>query len=411
MKKQDRFISAIDVGTSKVCALISEQTPEGTLRVVGVGTAPSHGMRKGVVVDIEDASNAIVVAVDKANRMSGTTMDVAAVGVAGSHISAVNSRGVVAVARSDHLITQEDVDRVIEAARAVAIPNNREILHVIPRGFVIDGQAGVRNPVGMLGYRLEVEAHIVTGSTTSIQNLARCVEKAGVQVSDMVLQPLASAEAALTAEEKEMGVVLADIGGGTTDIAIFMEGSIWHTMVLPVGGNHLTNDVAVGLRTSAAAAEEAKISFGHALASAIEEAESVELATFGSRDRQVIQRRRLAQIIQARTEEILGLILAEMKRSGYEGMLPAGVVLTGGTAALHGIAELGREYMGLPVRVGYPRGVSGLVDTISGPAYATSIGLLLWSQSQGGSVAAVPPAARSPSFLEKVRIWLKGFFP
>ncbi len=222
-------------------------------------------------------------------------------------------------------------------------------------------------------------------------------------------EALASAEAALTAEEKEMGVVLADIGGGTTDIAIFMEGSIWHTMVLPVGGNHLTNDVAVGLRTSAAAAEEAKISFGHALAAAIEEAESVELATFGSRDRQVIQRRRLAQIIQARTEEILGLILAEMKRSGYEGMLPAGVVLTGGTAALHGIAELGREYMGLPVRVGYPRGVSGLVDTISGPAYATSIGLLLWSQAQGITNPVAPPPPPGRSLVAKVGEWLRGF--
>lgn len=410
-KKQDRYISAIDVGTSKVCALISEPTAEGTLRVIGVGTAPSHGMRKGVVVDIEEASGAIAAAVDKAGRMAGCTIDVASVGIAGGHISAVNSHGVVAVARSDHYVTQDDISRAVEAARAVAIPNNREILHVIPRSFLIDGQGGVRNPAGMLGFRLEVEAHIVTGSTTSIQNLARCVERAGVQVGDMVLQPLASSESALSTEEKEMGVVLADIGGGTTDIAIFMEGAIWHTVVLPVGGNHLTNDIAVGLRTSAAAAEEAKISYGHAMASAVDPAETVELATFGSRDRQIVDRRRLAQIIQARVEEIFGLILSEVKRSGYEGLLPAGVVLAGGTASLHGIADLGREYMQLPVRVGYPRGVSGLVDTISGPAYATSIGLLLWSQAQGTTSPTVQPTPVARPILDKIGNWLRGFLP
>ncbi|MDO9066191.1 MAG: cell division protein FtsA, partial [Chloroflexota bacterium] len=272
-----------------------------------------------------------------------------------------------------------------------------------------DGQGGVRNPVGMLGFRLEVEAHIVTGSTTSIQNLVRCVERAGVQVGDMVLQPLASSQTALSNEEKEMGVVLADIGGGTTDIAIFMEGSIWHSVVLPVGGNHLTNDIAVGLRTSAAAAEEAKISYGHAIAAAVDPTETVELATFGSRDRQIIERRRLAQIIQARVEEIFGLILNEVKRSGYEGLLPAGVVLAGGTAALHGISDLGREYMQLPVRVGYPRGVSGLVDTISGPAYATSIGLLLWSQAQGITNPVAPPPPPGRSLVAKVGEWLRGF--
>jgi cell division protein FtsA len=408
-KKPDRYLSAIDVGTSKVCALISEPTPEGTLRVIGVGTAPSHGMRKGVVVDIEEASTAIATAVDKASRMAGCDLSVASVGIAGGHIAAVNSRGVVAVARADHYVTQDDITRAVEAARAVAIPNNREILHVIPRSFVIDGQGGVRNPVGMLGFRLEVEAHIVTGSTTSIQNLVRCVERAGVQVGDMVLQPLASSQTALSSEEKEMGVVLADIGGGTTDIAIFMEGSIWHSVVLPVGGNHLTNDIAVGLRTSAAAAEEAKISYGHAIAAAVDPTETVELATFGSRDRQIIERRRLAQIIQARVEEIFGLILNEVKRSGYEGLLPAGVVLSGGTAALHGISDLGREYMQLPVRVGYPRGVSGLVDTISGPAYATSIGLLLWSQAQGITNTVAPPPTRGRSIVAKVGEWLRGF--
>jgi cell division protein FtsA len=399
-KRPDRYLSAIDVGTSKVCALISEPTPEGTLRVIGVGTAPSHGMRKGVVVDIEEASTAIATAVDKASRMAGCDLSVASVGIAGGHISAVNSRGVVAVARADHYVTQDDITRAVEAARAVAIPNNREILHVIPRSFVIDGQGGVRNPVGMLGFRLEVEAHIVTGSTTSIQNLVRCVERAGVQVGDMVLQPLASSQTALSNEEKEMGVVLADIGGGTTDIAVFMEGSIWHSVVLPVGGNHLTNDIAVGLRTSAAAAEEAKVSYGHAIAAAVDPTETVELATFGSRDR---------QIIEARVEEIFGLILNEVKRSGYEGLLPAGVVLAGGTAALHGISDLGREYMQLPVRVGYPRGVSGLVDTISGPAYATSIGLLLWSQAQGIANPVTPPSQPGRSLAAKLGEWLRGF--
>jgi cell division protein FtsA len=403
------YISAIDVGTSKVCALISEPMADGNLRVIGVGTTPSQGMRKGVVVDIDEASGAIAEAVDKASRMAGCGITHASVGIAGSHISAVNSRGVVAVGRSDHTVTQDDVSRAVEAARAVAIPNDRQILHVIPRSFLIDGQGGVRNPVSMLGFRLEVETHIVTGSITAVQNLVQCVERAGVHVGDIVLQPLASSQATLSSDEKEMGVVLADIGGGTTDLAIFVEGSILHSRVLPVGGNHLTNDIAVGLRASATAAEEVKISYGHASAAAIDPAETVELATFGSRDRQIVERRHLAEIIQCRVEEIFALILREIKTSGYEGMLPAGVVLAGGTASLHGIADRGREYMQLPVRVGYPRGVTGLVDTISGPAYATSVGLLLWSRAQEGSRAPAsnPPPIRP--WLDKVGTWLKGF--
>jgi cell division protein FtsA len=386
-------------------------TSERNMRVVGVGTAPAHGMRKGVVVDIEEASAAIGVAVDKAGRMAGFDIDAATVGVSGGHIAAVNSRGVVAVARSDHIITQQDVSRAIEAAQAVAIPNNRQILHVIPRGFVVDGQAGVRNPMGMFGYRLEVEVHIVTGSSTSIQNLARCVERANVQVGDMVLQPLAASEATITDEESNMGVALADIGGGTTDIAIFVDGTIWHTMILQVGGNQLTTDVAIGLRMSAAAAEEAKVTYSKAMSSSIDDGETVELLSFGNRDRQVIQRSRLAEIVQPRTEEIFAMILAEIKRSGYDGLLPAGVVLTGGTAALQGIADLGREYMQLPVRVGYPRGVSGMVDTISSPAYATSIGLLLWNLKQGppspqqASQLARPPGGR------RLFKWVSDFFP
>lgn len=410
MGKKERFISAIDVGSSKICALTAEVGSDGILRIVGVGVTPSRGIRNGKVVDIEEAASAVASAVDKANRMAGVPMDMAAVGVACSHISSVNVRGMATITHGDHIITQEDVDRTIENARTAVIPTNREIIHVIPREFSIDGQGGVRNPVGMVGFRLEVEAHIVTGSTTSIQNLIRCVEKAGVKVGDLILQPLAAGEAVLTAEEKEMGVLLADIGGGITDLAVFENGSILYSMPMQVSGSYLTNDVAIGLRTSAATAEEAKITYGHAMSYVIEDTDTVELVTFGSKERQVVQRKRLAQIIQARAEEIFALMLAEVRRAGYDGLLPAGIVLTGGTAALRGIAELGRDYTQLPVRVGYPRGVGGLVDAISGPAYAASVGLLLWSYAAGSTEEHEERQAGLPLW-RRLWDWLRGFMP
>ncbi len=381
----ERTIVGIDVGTTKVCTLVGEAT-DNDLKIVGVGTTPSRGIKKGVVVNVVEATAAIKASLEKAERTSGYEIARAFVSVTGGHVSAINSRGVVGVNRGDKGITAEDVDRALDAARAIAIPQDREVLHVIPRGFSVDGQDGVKEPVGMIGFRLEVEAHIVTGQSSSIHNLIRCVESCNVGVDGLVLDPIAAGEAVLTENEKEMGVVLADIGGGTTDIAIFIEGSVWHTTVLPVGGYHITNDVAVGMRVPFEAAEQLKVDYGHARHEAIDPTEVVQAKAFGDGGAARIQRRDLAEIVEARAEEIYQLILQEIKRSGYDGLLPAGVVVTGGTAQLRGMRELGRQVLNLPVRVGAPQDLQGLSDGIDSPAFATSVGLLLWGRDQGGSL-------------------------
>jgi len=381
----ERTIVGIDVGTTKVCTLIGEVDDADNLCIVGVGVAPAHGLSKGVVVNVDEASKSIAASIEKAERVSGYAIESAYLGLAGKHISSLNSRGVVAVGRGERCITEDDIARAIEAAQAIAVPHNREIVHVIPRNFTLDGQEGVRDPVGMVGFRLEVEAHIVTGAVASIRNLVQCVENAGVTVNDLILQPLASSEAVLTAEERETGVVLVDAGGGTTDVAIFVNGSIWHSVVLPVGGNNLTNDLAVGLRTPFATAEDLKIKYGHALPESVDPDEMIDVAAFGEGELQSVPRRELSLILEARVEEIFALVLNEIKRSGYEGLLPAGLVLTGGTTELPGFKELGREMLQLPVRVGRVRNIGGLVDAVSGPAYATAVGLLLWGLRHGTS--------------------------
>lgn len=386
----ERTIVGIDVGTTKVCTVVGEAT-ENELRIVGVGVTPSRGIKKGVVVNVVEAASAIKASIEKAERSSGYEIARAFVSVTGGHVSAINSRGVVGVNRGDRGITVDDVGRALDAARAIAIPQDREVLHVIPRGFSVDGQDGVKEPVGMIGFRLEVEAHIVTGQTSSIHNLMKCVEGCNVGVDGLVLDPIASGEAVLSENEKEMGVVLADIGGGTTDVAIFIEGSVWHTTVLPVGGNHFTNDVAVGMRVPFEAAEQLKIEHGHARHETIDPTEVVQVKAFGDGGVARVQRRDLAEILEARAEETFQLILQEIKRSGYDGLLPAGVVLTGGTSQLRGLRELGRQVLGLPVRIGTPQNLQGLIDTVDSPAYATSVGLLLWGRDQAGSQ---PPPVR-----------------
>jgi cell division protein FtsA len=386
----ERTIVGIDVGTTKVCTVVGEAT-DNELKIVGVGVTPSRGIKKGVVVNVVDAASAIKASLEKAERSSGYEIARAFVSVTGGHVSAVNSRGVVGVNRGDRGITVDDVDRALDAARAIAIPQDREVLHVIPRGFSVDGQDGVKEPVGMIGFRLEVEAHIVTGQTSSIHNLMKCVESCNVGVDGLVLDPIASGEAVLSENEKESGVVLADIGGGTTDVAIFIEGSVWHTTVLPVGGNHFTNDIAVGLRVPFEAAEQLKIEHGHSRHETIDPTEVVQVKAFGDGGMARVQRRDLSEIIEARAEEIFQLILQEIKRSGYDGLLPAGVVLTGGTAQLRGLRELGRQVLGIPVRIGTPQNLQGLIDTVDSPAYATSVGLLLWGRDQAGSQ---PPPVR-----------------
>jgi len=315
---------------------------------------------------------------------------------------------VVAIPRGDQGITDEDVARALDASQAVSIPEHDEVLHVVPRGFSIDGQEGVSDPRGMYGARLEVEAHLVTGSTPSIQNLVKCVHSLNVELDELIVAPLASGEAVLTETERTMGVALADIGGGTTDIAIFIEGSVWHTAVLPVGGNHLTNDVAICLRTPFEEAEEIKKKWGHARPSEVPADQDLDIAAFGEETHQKISRRQLSEVLGARVEEVASLIMQEIKRSGYDGLLPAGVVLCGGTSQLPGIAEVVRDVIGLPVRIGQPHDLQGLVDTLTSPAYATSVGLLMWEQNHKSTVR---PRPTRPTVASRVSKWFKNLLP
>ncbi len=374
-------IAALDIGTTKTCALIGEHTEHGTWRILGAGVVASRGMRKGVITDVKEATQAIASAIEQAERVSGLTAEAVYVGIAGAHIQSTNSRGVAAI-HSGRGVTQDDIDRAMEAAEAIAVPQNRDIIHSIPRGYTLDGQDGVKDPLGMIGFRLEVEAHIVTGAAPSIQNVVKAVEGAGLRVAGLVLEPIAAGDAVLTPAEKEMGVVLADIGGGTTDIAIFIDGSVWHTIILPTGGQHITNDLAVGLRTPFEAAEEMKLKYGHTDPNLIPDTEYIDVTAFGEEGKRTVSRRDIAEIISARAEEICQLILTEVKRSGYDNLLPAGVVLCGGTAELAGLKAFAREILQMPVRVGLPRDLEGFTDRITSAAFATSIGLLQWGWKQ-----------------------------
>jgi cell division protein FtsA len=371
------IIVAIDIGTTKICTLVGREETPGTLRILGVGVEPSQGVRKGVVVDMVAASQAVVRSVEKAERTCGLEIDSALVSLAGSHVSSVNSRGVVGVA--GRMIDEGDIARAIDAAKAVNIPHNREIIHIIQRGFSIDGQEGIRKPLGMHGYRLEVETHIITASAASVENLRQCVGAAGVDVTQFVLNPLASAEVVLTETEREMGVVICDMGGGTTDMAIYIGGDVWHTNVLAVGGDHITSDIAHGLRLPITQAEEIKIKHGHALRDEVPAGESFSIRPFGEEEPVEINRQELAHIIEARVEEMFSLVLQEIKRSGYDGLLPAGMVLTGGSSALPGIRALASQTLNLPVRIAMPENLIGMSDKLQSPAYSTSVGLLKWA--------------------------------
>jgi cell division protein FtsA len=376
------LLVGIDVGTTKICTLIADVDEVGTLRILGVGLEPARGIRKGVVVDVEQASQAIAASVEKAQQSAGYEIGAAFVSLAGAHIAAVNSRGVVGVGGGGHGIEQDDVDRALDSAQAIAIPHGREVIHVIPRAFSVDGQDGIRQPLGMHGFRLEVEAHIITAAAASVQNLTKCVEAAGVQVEAFVLNPLASAEVTLTDTEKEMGVVVCDIGGGTTDLAIYIDGNIWHTLVLSVGGNHITSDIAHGLRLPADVAEKIKMDYGHACTAEVASTESFTVLPFGEDKPVPIARADLATVIEARVEEIFSLVLQEIKRTGYDGLLPAGIVLTGGSAQLPGIRRVASEVLNLPCHVAAPQNLHGLVDKLRGPAFSTSVGLLVWAQHE-----------------------------
>lgn len=374
MARKD-VVVGLDVGTTKVLALVAEVRRSDEMNVVGVGASPSRGLRRGIVIDIESTVRSIQEAVRKAEHMCGFPVRSVTLGVAGGHIACLNNRGIVAVTRPDREIVREDVERVLEAARVVDIPADREIVHVLPRHYVVDGYEGVRDPVGMVGSRLEVEAHIVTGSATTLQNLLRSVERAGIEVEDMVFAPLAAGEAVLMEDEKDLGVVLADIGGGTTDVAIFHQGSPVHSTVLPLGGEYITTDVAVGLRTSLAQAEILKIDYGCAAAALAAEEKVFPVPGVGGQGIQQCSAKTLAEIVEARLREILAAVAEAIRQSGYPLGLPGGVVLTGGVAATRGITELAMEELDLPVRVGTPERLGGLEDMAALPSCATVVGL------------------------------------
>jgi cell division protein FtsA len=375
MAKREELIVGLDIGTTKIAAVVGEVTEDG-VDIVGIGTAPSRGLRKGVVTNIDATVTSIRHAIEEAEHMAGCEITSVYAGIAGGHIKGLNSHGIVAV--KDKEVREADVNRVIEAAKAVAIPADREIIHVLPQEYVIDGQDGIKEPLGMSGVRLEAKVHIVTASLTSTQNVIKCCNRCTLQVADIVLEPLASGEAVLEKDEKELGVVLIDIGGGTTDLIIFSDGSILHTSVIPVGGNQITNDIAVGLRTPLHEAERIKQKYGCAMAAMIRDGETIEVPSVGGRQPRVLSRQVLCEIIEPRVDEIFELVKTEIQKTGYEDLLASGAVLTGGSSSLAGMAELAEEVLGVPVRRASPKGVGGLVDVVKSPAYATGVGLVLY---------------------------------
>jgi cell division protein FtsA len=412
----DSIVVGIDVGTVKTCTLVGREEPPGQIRILGVGIEPSQGIKKGVVVDLGAAAQAIARSIDKAERTSGLEIDSALVSLAGSNVSSVNSRGVVGI--SGRVISPDDISRAVDAARAVAIPHNREIIHVIQRGFDVDGQEGIRMPIGMHGYRLEVETHIITASAASVENLRQCVAQAGVNVSQFVLNPLASAEVILTETERQMGVVVCDLGGGTTDMAIYIDGDVWHTAVLAIGGNHISSDIAHGLRLPMSQAEEIKLEHGVALNTEVDANEFFNIRPFGEQESVQISRQELAQIIEARVEEIFSMVVQEIKRSGYDGLLPAGMVLTGGTSSLPGIRNLASYVVGVPVRIAKPENLIGMTDRLDSPAFSTSVGLLKWATlfseitpQLGRQRLSTVPRTYSNRYMDKMMTFLKRLLP
>jgi cell division protein FtsA len=379
MMKHDGRIVGLDVGTTKISALVGELTEEG-LDIVGLGTAPSTGIRKGVVVNIASTVTAIRKAVEEAERMADCEITQVYTGIAGGHIRGFNSHGIVAV--KDGEITQADIDRVLDAAKAVAIPMDREVVHILPQEFIVDDQDGIKQPLGMHGVRLEAKVHIVTAATTSAQNVIRCANRAGLEVSAVVLQQLASAEAVLTQDEKDLGVCLVDIGGGTADIAIYSNGAIVHTSVLPLGGNHLTTDIALGIRTPQEEAERIKRRFGCAVVEQVDAEQTIDVPSVGGREPRRLSRQILCEIIEARAEEILQLVRTEIRNTAYEDLLASGVVLTGGTSNLEGIGDLAEEILGLPIRFGRPEGLGGMSDVVRSPTHATGVGLIRYGANE-----------------------------
>ncbi|MGM0602490.1 MAG: cell division protein FtsA [Bacillota bacterium] len=425
MKRRRKIITGLDIGTTKICALIAEIGGEGNIEIVGIGLSPSNGLRKGIVVDIDKTSHAIKSAVQKAERMAGIKVDSAYVGIAGSHIQSINSHGVVAVTGDEKEIKKSDIERVLDAAKIIPLSSEEEILHVLAREFIVDGCPGIKDPLGMSGVRLEVETHIVKGASTSVQNLVKSVLRAGLSVDDVVLEPLASSESVLSEDEKELGVVLVDIGGGTTDLIVFHEGSIAHTSVLPVGGNHVSNDIAVGLRTPVSEAEKIKILHGTALAEKIGEEDYIEVLSASGRERKKMPRRLLCEVIEPRMREIFNMVKKELKTVGPADLTPAGMVLTGGASLLEYSGDLAAQVTELPVRIGEPDYVSGLSNIIDNPVYikkgdtvpraifSTSVGLVQFGindDNMGEATKSSNSKAIVNNFFTRLKNWFSEFF-
>lgn len=410
MKKTGKnLIVGLDIGTSKVVTIVGECSPQNNIEIIGIGNHPSRGLKKGVVVNIESTVQSIQRAVEEAELMAGCEINGVYAGIAGSHIRSLNSHGIVAI--RDKEVTQGDVERVIDAARAVAIPADQKILHILPQEFIIDEQEGIREPIGMSGVRLESRVHMVTGAVSAAQNIIKCVRRCGLEVDDVILEQLASSQSVLIDDEKELGVCLVDIGGGTTDIAIFTEGAIRHTAVIPIAGDQVTNDIAVALRTPTQHAEMIKINYASALAQLASPDETIEVPSVGDRPPRRLARQTLAEVVEPRYEELLTLVQAELRRSGFEDLIAAGVVLTGGSAKMNGLTELAEEVFHVPVRIGLPHTVTGLVDVVRNPIYSTGVGLLQFGTQhthdrrsdavQGGSFKAV---------WERMKSWFHGNF-
>ena len=409
VREDKNLIVGLDIGTSKIVTIVAELLPEGTLKVIGLGQHPSRGLKKGVVINIDSTMQAIQRSIEEAELMADCKIKTVFTGIAGSHIKSLNSHGMVKI--KDAEVTQMDVDRVVETARAVALPADQQILHILTQEFIIDGQDDVRVPLGMSGMKLEVKVHIVTGAVAAAQNIVKCIKRCGLEVSDLILQPLASSIAVLTEDEKELGVCLVDIGGGTTDIAVFKNGAIRHTAVIAIAGDQITNDVAVAFRTPTQSAEDIKIKFGCALRQLADAREAVEVPGVDGREARQLSIQTLAEVIEPRVVELYELVLQELRRSGMEEMIASGIVITGGSAMMRGMLELGEEIFHMPVRMGMPRYVGGLSEVVSNPRYATGVGLILMGKQQLERQLIVQMETSSVGrVFDKMKSWFQGNF-
>ncbi len=408
-QSEKNLIVGLDIGTSKVVAIVGELTDEGNIDIIGIGSHPSRGLKKGVVVNIESTVQSIQRAVEEAELMAGCQIHSVFTGIAGSHVRSLNSHGIVAI--RDQEVTPEDVNRVIDAARAVAIPADQKILHVLPQEYIIDGQESIKEPVGMSGVRLEAKVHIVTGAVSAAQNIEKCVRRCGLDTDEIILEQVASSYSVLTDDEKELGVCLVDIGGGTTDIAVFTGGAIRHTHVIPIAGDQVTNDIAVALRTPTQFAEDIKIKYACALKQLTSLDDTIEVPGMGDREPRRLSRQILADVVEQRYEELFHLVQGELRRSGFEEMCAAGIVLTGGAAKMEGVIELAEEVFHMPVRLGVPQHVKGLADVVRNPIYSTGVGLLIYGRDHNGGArsSASESNSSSDSMLQKMKKWFSGF--